>query len=262
MPVVSDAVTIMNSTSPFVVRPSSGTYLESVSCRVCCRAGGYWGRWSRIGRLADCHQLSCRAAGGSIPVSAYSMSRSEYRLVRGPVRPCHVTRWCPITDGRLGQDQHSRLGYFAYSTFFLGISINARPPLTCSYSREECSYSQANIVVAARCGLTGHMNTNRGGYQAAKTKRIETWEHLRERLFRLAELGDELATVVAGPVATWLYREIETEAARVAEVAGAYVDECERWDRAPLGGGDFPAWLDTQAVGGAPGRRVVRGERQ
>ncbi len=35
---------------------------------------------------------------------------------------------------------------------------------------------------------------------------------------------------------TWLYREIETEAARVAEVAGAYIDECERYNRAPLGG--------------------------
>jgi GNAT superfamily N-acetyltransferase len=39
-------------------------------------------------------------------------------------------------------------------------------------------------------------NTNRGGYEAANTKRIETWEPtLRERLFRPAELGDELATV-------------------------------------------------------------------
>lgn len=108
------------------------------------------------------------------------------------------------------------------------------------------------------------MNTNRGGHEAANTKRIETWEQLRERLFRLAELGDELATVVAGPMTTWLYREIETEAARLAEVAGAYVDECERRDRAPLGGGDFPAWLvahDTPAVGRVPRRRMVRGER-
>jgi len=47
-----------------------------------------------------------------------------------------------------------------------------------------------------------------------------------------------LATVVAGPVATWLYREIETDAATVAEVAGAYVEECERWDRTPCGGAD------------------------
>jgi hypothetical protein len=57
--------------------------------------------------------------------------------------------------------------------------------------------------------------------------------------------------VVAGPVATWLYREIETEAATVAEVAGAYVDECERLNRAPLGGGDRPAWLGTARGGDA-----------
>ena len=47
---------------------------------------------------------------------------------------------------------------------------------------------------------------------AANAKSIETWEQLRERLFGLAELGDELAMVVAGPVAAWLYREIETDA--------------------------------------------------
>src|SRR5215468_10180103 len=95
----------------------------------------------------------------------------------------------------------------------------------------------------ARCRpLLGYMTTNRGGHEAANAKRIETWEQLRERLFRLAELGDELATVVTGPAATWLYREIETQAARVAEIAGAYIDECERQDRQPLGGGDFPAW--------------------
>ena len=67
---------------------------------------------------------------------------------------------------------------------------------------------------------------------------METWERLHERLFRLAELGEELATVVAGPVTTWLYREIETEAATVVAVAGAYVDECERIDRHPCAGGD------------------------
>lgn len=99
------------------------------------------------------------------------------------------------------------------------------------------------MVAVERSPPTGGMNTNRSGQVAAKTKRIETWEQLRERLFRLAELGDELATVDTGPVATWLYREIETEAATVAEIAGAYVDECERLDRAPLGGGDRPAWL-------------------
>jgi hypothetical protein len=58
------------------------------------------------------------------------------------------------------------------------------------------------------------------------------------RLFRLAELGEELSTVVAGPVTTWLYREIETEAATVTAIAGAYVDECERVDRHPVAGGD------------------------
>lgn len=116
------------------------------------------------------------------------------------------------------------------------------------------------MVASAVRPATGHMNTNQGGCEAANTKRIETWEQLRERLFRLAELGDELATVVAGPMTTWLYREIETEAAHVAEVACAYVDECERRDREPRGGGDFPAWLvalDRQVLGG----RVVRGER-
>jgi hypothetical protein len=51
-------------------------------------------------------------------------------------------------------------------------------------------------------------------------------------------------------VATWLYREIETEAATVAEIAGAYVEECERCDRAPLGGGDRPAWLGVAVRGG------------
>jgi hypothetical protein len=112
--------------------------------------------------------------------------------------------------------------------------------------------------------VTGHMNTNRGGHDAANTKRIETWEQLRERLFRLAELGDELATVVAGPITTWLYREIETEATSVAAVAGAYIDECERHDRTPRGGGDMPAWRvahNPQATGRAPGRPMVRGER-
>jgi hypothetical protein len=82
------------------------------------------------------------------------------------------------------------------------------------------------------------MNTNKSGRLAANANRIETWERLRERLFRLAELGDELATVAAGPVATWLYREIETDAATVAAIAGSYVEECERSDHAPLGGGD------------------------
>jgi hypothetical protein len=97
------------------------------------------------------------------------------------------------------------------------------------------------------------MNTNRGGRLAANAKRIEPWEQLRERLFRLAELGDELATMVAGPMTTWLYREIETEAATVAQIAGGYVDECERWDRAPLGGGDRPAWLGAVVRGGDAG---------
>ena len=119
------------------------------------------------------------------------------------------------------------------------------------------------MVAGGGLPVTGYMNTNQGGYEAANVKRIETWEQLRQRLFRLAELGEELATVAAGPMATWLYREIETEAARAAEVAGAYVDECERRDRAPLGGGDCPAWLvtlDTETVGAAvPGRGVVRG---
>lgn len=109
--------------------------------------------------------------------------------------------------------------------------------------RRGMRYSDLDMVAIARLPPTGGMNTNRSGQVAANTKRIETWEHLRERLFRLAELGDELATMVAGPAATWLYREIETEAATVAEIAGAYVDECERWDRTPGGGGDRPAWL-------------------
>lgn len=87
------------------------------------------------------------------------------------------------------------------------------------------------------------MDTNESGHQVAhNAKRIETWGQLQERLFRLAELGDELGAVASGPVTTWLYREIETEAARVAEVAGAYIDECERLDRMPRGGSDRPAW--------------------
>ena len=82
------------------------------------------------------------------------------------------------------------------------------------------------------------MNTHMSGHRVAiSAKKIESWEQLRERLFRLAELGDELAGVAGGPVTTWLYREIETEAARVAEVAGAYIDECERRDCEPQGGG-------------------------
>lgn len=103
------------------------------------------------------------------------------------------------------------------------------------------------MVAVEGSPLTCGMNTNRSGQRAANAKKIETWEQLRERLFRLAELGDELATVVAGPVATWLYREIETEAAMVAEIAGTYVDECERLDRTPLGGSDRPAWLGAVA---------------
>lgn len=98
--------------------------------------------------------------------------------------------------------------------------------------------------------VTGFMDTNNSGQRAANTNRIETWEHLRERLFRLAELGEELATAVCGPVGTWLYREIETEATRVAEVAGGYVNECERRDRAPRCGGDRPAW---RGIGGRGG---------
>src|SRR2546423_13462469 len=125
-------------------------------------------------------------------------------------------------------------------------------------------YVGSNIVANPVWPVTGHMNTNRGGYEAANTKRIETWEQLRERLFRLAELGDELATVVAGPITTWLYREIETEAARVAEVAGAYVDECERRGHTPLGGGGFPAWVGappTHARGPGRGPCAVSGGR-
>lgn len=109
------------------------------------------------------------------------------------------------------------------------------------------------MVACGVSAVTGHMNTNRGGRLAANTKRIETWELLCERLFRLAELGDELATVVAGPVSTWLYQEIETEATIVAEIAAGYVAECERWDRAPLGGGDRPAWLGAVVRGGDTG---------
>jgi|SRR5882724_7344601 len=97
------------------------------------------------------------------------------------------------------------------------------------------------------------MNTNKSGQLAANAKRIESWERLRERLFRLAELGDELAAVAAGPVATWLYREIESDAATVAEIAGGYVEECERSDRVPLGGGDRPAWLGAVVRGGDTG---------
>lgn len=87
----------------------------------------------------------------------------------------------------------------------------------------------------------GGMNTNESHQVAHGAKRIETWEQLQARLFRLAELGEELSVVAAGPVTTWLYREIETEAGRAAEVAGAYIDECERLDRAPHGG-DGLAW--------------------
>jgi hypothetical protein len=94
------------------------------------------------------------------------------------------------------------------------------------------------------------MDTNNSGRLTADMNRIETWEHLRERLFRLAELGEELAAAVAGPVGTWLYREIETEAAAVAEIAGAYVDECERCDQVPGCGGDRPAWLGAVVRGG------------
>jgi hypothetical protein len=105
------------------------------------------------------------------------------------------------------------------------------------------------MVGIGRLPPTGGMTTNRSGHAAANAKRIESWEQLHERLFRLAELGDELATAAAGPVATWLYREIETEAAMVAEIAGAYIDECERLDRTPLGGANRPAWHGA-AVGG------------
>lgn len=91
---------------------------------------------------------------------------------------------------------------------------------------------------------------NNDGRLAAHANRIETWEQLRERLFRLAELGDELTTAVSGPVGTWLYREIEAEAAMVAQIAGAYVDECERRDRVPRCGEDRPAWRGTDARGG------------
>ena len=67
---------------------------------------------------------------------------------------------------------------------------------------------------------------------------METWERLQERLFRLTALGEELSGVVAGPVTTWLYREIETEAATVTAIAAGYIDECERVDRHPVAGGD------------------------
>jgi hypothetical protein len=97
------------------------------------------------------------------------------------------------------------------------------------------------------------MNTNNSGRLAAHAKKIETWEQLRERLFRLAELGDELATVAARPVTTWLYREIETEATTVAQIAGGYVEECERSDRPPQCGGDCPAWLGAVVRGGDAG---------
>jgi hypothetical protein len=83
------------------------------------------------------------------------------------------------------------------------------------------------------------MNTHQEGHRVATSgNELQTWEQLQERLFRLAELGEELAGVVAGPVTTWLYREIETEAARVSAIAGAYIDECERIDRHPCAGGD------------------------
>jgi hypothetical protein len=67
---------------------------------------------------------------------------------------------------------------------------------------------------------------------------MESWERLQERLFRLAELGEELAGVVAGLVTTWLHHEIEAEAATVTAIAGGYIDECERLDRHPRAGGD------------------------
>jgi len=105
------------------------------------------------------------------------------------------------------------------------------------------------------------MNTNESGHQVARNaKRIETWGQLQARLFRLAELGEELSAVASGPVTTWLYREIETEAARVAEVAGAYVDECERLNRAPLSC-DCPAWrvpLARDTAAELLGRRVFQ----
>jgi hypothetical protein len=117
------------------------------------------------------------------------------------------------------------------------------------------------MVVVGCSARNGGMNTNESHQVADNAKRIETWEQLRERLFRLAELGEELSAVVSGPVTTWLYREIETEAARVAEVAGAYIDECERLDRAPQGG-DRPAWraapLPPDEASELVGRRLDR----
>ncbi|MCK2237166.1 hypothetical protein [Crossiella sp. S99.2] len=63
-----------------------------------------------------------------------------------------------------------------------------------------------------------------------------TWENMQERLVRLSVLAEELGTVAAGPVTTWLYREIETECALLATAAGEYIDECERLDRPPAAG--------------------------
>ena len=116
------------------------------------------------------------------------------------------------------------------------------------------------MVVVARSPRNGGMNTNESHQVADNVKRIETWEQLQERLFRLAELGEELSAVASGPVTTWLYREIETEAARVAEVAGAYIDECERLNQTPHGG-DRPAWrgpLPRDEAIGLLGRRIDR----
>lgn len=104
------------------------------------------------------------------------------------------------------------------------------------------------------------MENNERHQVAYNAKRIETWEQLQERLFRLAELGEELSAVASGPVTTWLYREIETEAGRVAEVAGAYIDECERLNQTPHGG-DGPAWRASLPRGEAVGLLGLRVDR-
>lgn len=104
------------------------------------------------------------------------------------------------------------------------------------------------------------MENNERHQVADNANRIETWEQLQARLFRLAEQGEELSAVASGPVTTWLYREIETEAARVAEVAGAYIDECERLNQTPRGG-DRSAWrasLPRDEATELFGRRVDR----
>lgn len=56
---------------------------------------------------------------------------------------------------------------------------------------------------------------------------MDTPEQLRDRLFHLAWLGEELPEVATRPGGGWIYRQIAREAAAVLAVATEYVTEYE-----------------------------------